>query len=72
MRGHPHKELCRFWTNPAREPGFDEIVLWRGGFRSRRLGDCNLISGGTLHSWSESSAVEPGDGQLGNVGSNRE
>ncbi len=45
------------------ESGLPVGLAARGGSRCRRG------VGEALHLWSESSAVEPGEGQMGNVGS---
>ena len=58
-------------SGPTRPP---DPVLGQDSACHRRFrseaSECNLDSpGGALYSWSESSAVEPGEGQMGDVGS---
>ena len=59
---------------PSGPQGHQAAVLMQDLARHRRFqseaSDCNLgFRGGALHSCLESSAMEPGEGQMGNVGS---
>ncbi len=67
MSFFPVEEVDRRRDRASRPPSWGRTRPVTVDF-GQKLAICDLTFGGALHSCSESSAVEPGEGHMGNVG----